>query len=149
MTAAREVEPTHCDSCKTPLTEGRHPDASDYAIEAAAKRLRVDIKELERRFWFGGHQPLAQKAKTKGMKLELADGLVVMTWTMCGRAMITIEDSDASVTAICSEDGRESTMGLQGIDATEEQARSLIERACVAWESGHRLKEDRKVGMGL
>lgn len=73
----------------------------------------------------------------------------VLVYAMAGRVVFTIEPADESrhISVICAEKGSESTMGIQGICATERQAIAMLAGACAAWGAGMRFERDDKVGM--
>lgn len=110
------------------------------------RKLRQHIKDFERDVWFGGLQSAVKACPVKGMRMDF-DGGRALNWTMCGRSMTTIEtpDEDAQVSVMCAEDGGESTTGLRGIRATEEQAIALLEAARKAFLGGARFAADSKV----
>ncbi len=119
-------------------------DATDYAVLAAFFPIPQEIKAFERDVWFGGLQEIATKAKTKGTSLK-KDDLQLLCFTMCGRAMITLDSPTASVTVITAEDSNESRMGFRSIDATADQAIELLRKARELWAQGLRTKEDSEV----
>lgn len=94
-------------------------------------------------------------AKTKGVSAHtnIFNNFCVLTYTMCGRTMITVEDDTAAITFMADETSKESHIGFHGIDATEEKAISLIQLAIELYhnEGGTRLsfEEDTKVSMGF
>lgn len=128
--------------------------------QALGKRANLDvladyetvaphIKRFERDVWFGGLQALARNAKTKGTSAE-ANGLKLLCFTMCGRAMMTIDEPDASVTTITEEDSSESRMGLRGIDATADRAVELLIKVRRLWKAGAlKVKDDRGVTLAI
>ena len=97
-------------------------------IEISNKRINKKIKEFEKEVWFNGLQATINSSKRKGVSAKpgVFDNFCILTYSMCGRTMITIEDDSSSITVITSEDGSESRMGLQGICATEGEAIALI-----------------------
>jgi hypothetical protein len=121
------------------------PTETDLAVLKAFEEVPRHIALFEGEVWFGGLQDSARKATVKGTSLE-KDGFKLLCYTMCGRAMITLEDAEASVTVITTEDGTyRGQMGLQGIDATGAQAVELLSKARNLWASGLRTTEDREV----
>lgn len=93
------------------------------------------IKTFEQDVWFKGLQDLVRPSKDRGFSAK--DGnLTVMTYSMAGRCMITIEDDKASVTMLCDESAKTSSMGDRGIRATESQAIGLLDRAVKGYQDG-------------
>lgn len=121
---------------------------ADADVLLAFGAIPPQIKLFEHEVWFGGLQDFAMSASVKGTSVR-GDGLAVLCWTMCGRAMITIEDAEASVTAIADETSNQPTMGWRGIDATVDQAVSLLMRARALWRTGARPTEDRGVTLAV
>lgn len=130
-------------------------------IHDAMVRVNYVTKLFEKNVWFascawsGSLQSVAVHSQTKGMssqkKFKTPFGEAkFLLYTMCGRAMITLETDDASVTLITDETSSESCMGVRGICATGEQACGIITAAIEAWrDSEIVMEEDRKVGMGF
>jgi hypothetical protein len=124
-------------------------------IQLAYTRIFDKIKEFEKEVWFKGLQDKVKTATVKGVSAhtKVFDNFCVLTYSMCARTMITIEDDKRSVTFITEEDSKESRMGFRGVDATEADAISLINLAIELYhnEGGTRLefKEDTKVSMGF
>jgi hypothetical protein len=123
-------------------------ERGDAEVLAAFAPIQAEIEVFEQEVWFGGLQDFARNIKTKGSKAE-QDGLTLMCYTMCGRAMITVEDATASVTMITIEDEKKPCMGWRGIQATGPQAVDLLKRAVQLWKAGMRAVSDRDVSMGL
>lgn len=151
-----DKEKTKAEYEKTGILTTRY--VTDMTLDAISKDKWKDppmpfydeIKYFEKHSWFNGIQSTVQKSSTKGMKAE-AKGLTMLTYTIAGRAMITLEEDNASITLITAEDEMESRMGLQGICATEKQAKNILLKANMLWrnreDNGFFLKEDRKVSM--
>jgi hypothetical protein len=129
-------------------------------IQIASLKIIDKIKDFEKKVWFDGLQKMAQSAKTKGIsaKTQVFDNFAILTYTMSGRTMITIQNNGNSITLITGEDSSECRMGLQGIDATFEKAYLLLDIAIQAFQKqllceGKKValdfQEDRKVSMGF
>lgn len=124
-------------------------------IQLSYSRIFNFIKEFESEVWFKGLQAQVKASQVKGVsaRTKVFDNFCVLTYSMCGRTMITIETDKESVTLITAEDSSESVMGFQGIDASEHEAVSLIQLAIELYhnEGGPRLefKDDDKVSMGF
>lgn len=118
----------------------------DQAIIVQYERLQPEVARFQKDVWFGGLADIARNAKTKGTSATVGD-FKLLCYTMCGRAMITLDDPKASLTLITAEDAApgESGMGVQGIDATGDQAMELLRRAMMIWADGVRVTEDREV----
>lgn len=127
------------------LEEGDQEVLDAYAL------LLPEVKRFQEAIWFGGMQDIARNAKVKGT--SVADGdFKILCYTMCGRAMVTLDSPTASLTLITQEDappvdkhGRQAGMGVQGIDATGPEAFALLERAQKLWATGARTTEDREI----
>jgi hypothetical protein len=145
---------------------GESLDSRWFEIHSAYNRVQAHVKEnFEPSVWFGhagqpftrtpdkegfGHtagrgkgramMPLVYKSNhshlTSGKIVEGALTYVVNTWCTAGRALIEVESAKARITLI-TEDGSELLrMGIQGIDATEDEAIELLGRAETAWLAG-------------
>lgn len=114
-------------------------------VVAVYETIKPEIKLFERDVWFNGLQSFAQKAKTKGTSAS-AEEVKLLCYTMCGRAMITLENKDSSITLITDEDSSENRMGMQGIYATGPNAIALLTRVRGLWDRGSlKMEEDREV----
>ena len=120
-------------------------------VQLATTRIQSKIKDFDAKVWFKGLQNQIHGTTCRGVSAKLGKkqkNFCVLTWTCAGRTMITIEDDDASVTAVADEDSKESRTGLHGIRATGEQALALIDRAISLFEDGTlKFKDDDKVSM--
>ena len=112
--------------------------------------LQDRIKEFEDCVWSDGLQELVESARERGMSSNTVFGVKVLTYVLAGRVMVTFDGGDHSVTALAAEGEHPARMGLQGIDATKEQAHALVERAINAWQAGElTVGPDPDVGMGF
>lgn len=121
-----------------------------YKVDAYLDYSKIckSIKEFESNVWFSGLKKIINKSKRKGVsaKNTPVKGFVVLTYSMCGRTMITIENEQASVTMMCAEDSETPSMGFRGIDATAEQAIFLIQLAIDLYKDGSLdFKDDDEV----
>lgn len=121
---------------------------------ASMRKIEERVKEFEQKVWFGGLQKQIRASTMKGVSAKVKLNkreFSVLTYSMCGRTMITFDLGDDSVTAITLEDESDrSRMGIQGIDATAERALNLIDTALSMWELGELVfKNDKKVNMGF
>jgi hypothetical protein len=130
------------------------PVARDALARAwtSTEAVQRAAKEFERLVWFGGLQPQVRAAEHRGFRagFEVAgEKYDVLSWSCAGRVVFTIEPADESrhISVICAEDEDRSTMGIQGIYATEQQAIAMLSGACAAWGRGMRFERDDKVGM--
>lgn len=119
---------------------------------AATEAIQRAAKEFERVVWFGGFAEQERAAKHRGWRaaFDLAgEQHKVLVWSCAGRVVFTIEPDDESrqTSVICAEDENRSTMGIQGVCATEQQAIAMLHGATVAWARGMRFERDDKVGM--
>lgn len=127
----------------------KEPKEGDDAILDAFKLIQDEIPAFEQEVWFSGLQAFARGASTKGTKSEQGD-FTLMCFTMCARAMITLEDKTGSVTLITAEDSSEPRMGFRGVQTTADHAVALIRRARQEWTKGNLpMAEDRKVTLGI
>jgi hypothetical protein len=128
------------------LYEARKTESkTDIAIMAAYAPIPSAIRPFLREVWFGGLQRFAQNASVKGTSFH-RDDFKLLCFTICGRAMITLENSSSSLTLICEEDREPpGSMSMQGISATGPQAVALLMRARELWAAGVRATEDREV----
>lgn len=126
-------------------------NAARLRVQLATTRIQNKIKEFDAKVWFKGLQKQIHDTKCRGVSAKLGKkhkNFCVLTWTGMGRTMITIEDDDASVTAVADEDSPESRTGLHGIHATGEQALALIDKAISLFEDGTlKFKDDEKVSL--
>ena len=115
-------------------TEDEKRDLSPYiAINKSAENIHKVVKDFERDVWFRGLQRTVRASTKKGMSATFGD-VTIMTYCMCGRARITIEDKVSSVTVQTDETSQGDCMGMHGIDATEEQAIGLLNLVIAAWQ---------------
>jgi len=138
-----------------------HPLKADYfkhlksiaEINEATEALQFKCKEFEKEVWFNGLQKEVHKCKFKGLSAT-NDEVKVLTYSMCGRCMITFNSSDDKdydhVTFLTAEDSTSSIMGLHGISCTYEKAIDLINKAIKNWkEKKLKFEADTKVNMGI
>lgn len=107
-------------------------------------------KKFESKVWFAGLQDQVLNTRERGVSArpDRKDKLVVLTYTIAGRTMITIEDKKSAVTFITSDTGNEHVMGCQGVDATTEEAVELVNRAITLYQEGKLVFQlDKKVGI--
>jgi hypothetical protein len=119
-------------------------------IDAEQKVITNTLRRFEEMVWFGGLQAKARASKTKGLS-AVANGLKLMVYTMCGRAMITLErDDGTSVTTITEKTSSDRRMGLHGVSGTEGHICPLIHDAIALWQAGSlQVQEDREVSLGF
>lgn len=118
-------------------------------IAISVSKIQKKIKNFEKEVWFKGLQNTVRASTMKGVS-AIINNFYVLTYTMCGRTMITIQDDTASVTLITDETSETSCAGLHGIDATEEKALSLIQMAIELFGDKHlTFKEDNVVSIGF
>lgn len=120
-------------------------------VQLASTQIQSKIKEFETRVWFSGVQAQVLATKCRGVCAKLGkkyNNFCVLTYSICGRTMITIEDDKASVTCVADETSKESRTGLHGINATGEEAIRLISQAIRLYEDKTlKFLDDDKVGM--
>jgi len=145
---------------------GETVDSRWFEINSASNRVQQHVKEnFEPSVWFGhagqpftrtpdkdgfGHtagmgkgramMPLVHKSKhshlTSGKIVEGELTYVVNTWCTAGRALIEVESDKARITLITEDGSMRLCMGIQGIDATVDEAIELLGRAESAWVAG-------------
>jgi len=110
-------------------------------VKAQADALLADVKHFESTVWFGGLQRTVRKSRYKGMSaaepVASPFGPVqVLSFTMAGRALVTLETGDHSVSLITAEDESTPRMGINGIGTTAAVACTLMRTVAAAWERG-------------
>lgn len=122
-------------------------------VSEASRRVHDYMKEVfEPLVWFGGVQKTVQRAKMAGLKAEADSPLgkiTLLTFSSAGRCLVQLDTKTTRVTVIADEDSPEPRSGIQGIDATEDDAKALLKTATEIWVAGgFELVEDKKVGLG-
>jgi hypothetical protein len=149
----RGVGDPHNEDQLLELLNRDYPDTTKakLRVQLTTARLQKRIKDFDSRVWFKGLQDQILNTQCRGVSAKLGkkhNNFCVLTWTCAGRTMITIEDDDASVTAVADETSKESRTGLHGIRATGEQALALYDKAISLYEDGTlKFKDDKKVSM--
>ncbi len=132
-------------------TDPTHIQTRNRAYEKPAGEvefLQKAVRTFDRAVWLPYmRQQVDDEKVCAGMSFE-RDGLVVRTFVTAGRAMVHIERGDSWVSTVTEEGGREPRMGLQGIDATAEEATRLLADATAAFLGGAVLTADKNVGIG-
>lgn len=122
----------------------------DYSMRVVFEktiRLGVLVKRFHARVWLArGLYKYLNESKWSGHSGK-AGSIKILTWCCAGRAVLTMEDEDCSLTLI-TEDKNTPTegMGIQGIDGTEDQVSALILRAIERWPEAP-LGRDDEVSM--
>lgn len=141
-------------------------DSRWFEIHSAYNRVQAHVKEnFEPSVWFGHAGAVFTKAPCKdgfGLTAGLGKGrammplvdksphshltsgkivegeltYVVNTWCCAGRAVIEVGSAKARVTLITEDGSMRLCMGIQGIDATVDEAIELLGRAESAWVAG-------------
>jgi hypothetical protein len=148
-----EVYDAHNEDQILDLLGRDYPDTTKamLRVQLTTARLQKKIKKFDSEVWFKGLQDQIHDTKCRGVSAKLGkkyDNFCVLTWTCAGRTMITIEDDNASVTAVADETSKESRTGLHGIRATGEQALALIDKAISLYKEGTlKFKDDEKISM--
>lgn len=122
--------------------EARQLLSAFSAIESA-------VDEFERHAWYRGLQKRVRDTRERGLRGE-ASGVTLLCWSCAGRCLLTIGAEDRSVTLITTDseapyarrpDGYEPAtgdkmgpMGVQSVDATADEAVSLIWQVMENWE---------------
>lgn len=120
------------------------------AVNASYETINALVKgSYEPLVWFGGLQKFVRSEPVKGHSVEM-HGIKLLSYCMAGRAMQTISiESGESITLITAEDEAEPRMGIQGIEATEQQAVDMLRRCIELWQSGvlKMLRRDGEVSV--
>lgn len=133
-------------------------DRESEMYKTTYPRLRAAAKKFEAEVWFKGLQEQVLAESYRGMSTEPdrydflmgRKPVTVLTYVMAGRCMIQIErEPTCRFTIIAADNSKESTMGVQGIDATLEQAEQLVEDAIAQWKEGRRLHSNPDVNIGF
>jgi len=104
-------------------------------VHESMERVQHAMKEWERKHWLtatGGNYQGYYRASTRMSHVGKTEKLDLLMWGTAGRVLVTLEGAkstnlaDACVTLIFDETATEARGGVQGIDATEEQALQLL-----------------------
>lgn len=107
--------------------------------------ISTEIKRFESMVWFNGLQKIIRNSSNRKISAKCKD-LKCLTFSMCARTMITLENEENSVTMMCTEDSEESTMHFRSIDATEDQAIDLIDTCIKLFVEGKlEFEEDNDI----
>ena len=112
-------------------------------------RIKEAAAAFGRDVWFaGGLQKFFRESKYAAFSMsDPASSFRVLMLASAGRALFTFSGtSEQSVTLITDETSATARMGVQGIDATESEALTLIAQGKTLWESGQLPVVDREVG---
>jgi len=117
-------------------------------VRASYERIKMRVKYLERSWWLGAVQQMIDASSQRGWRADHAL-LTMLVWSCAGRTMVTLERHDGDhITLIAATSETGSTMGVQGIQATETTALAILDDAIRAHEAGAlTLVPDDKVGM--
>ena len=110
--------------------------------------LHMVAKAFEREVWFKGLQPLVQKAKTHGQRVD-TDKLKWLVFASAARCLNTLEDpkDGHSITLITSEDGDERVLGVRGVDGKLDDVLLLVQFALEVWRTTPSVIDDEQVRM--
>lgn len=121
-------------------------------IALSGHRINKLIKEFESEVWFKGVQDMVLGTRERGVSAHLKthDNFRVLTYTMAGRTMITIEDDHNQVTCVADETSKESRTGFQSANGTESQCLALLRLAVDLYKNKTLVFDiDKKVSMGF
>lgn len=100
------------------------------------KAIGEQVTVLDKEMWLGQLQPIVRACDMKGMSATCGD-TKYLTWSMCGRMMMTIQEPDGvHVTVMTAEDEDTPHMGLRGINATKDQALAILKTTVERWKAG-------------
>lgn len=106
------------------------------------------IKRWERIVYLGGFQEMNNAVRFRGFSMK-TDGAEMLTYTMAGRVMVTINASDASaITFICDEDTGYPRAGLHTISGDIDAITFAVGSVCDAWKRGDRPTKNKSVSLG-
>ncbi len=110
--------------------------------------LKEQVAEFDRDVWFGGLQVIVRASSSSALSGRAPLGPVLLL-TTAGRAICTmIGPSGESVTVITDQSSPSPRMGVQGIDATADEARLLISGAVASFRDGTLIfSPDPEVGL--
>ena len=132
---------------------GHGCDPTWLAIDAARKTVQTRIRAFDADVWLEGLGRIVDAERSRGMKSaefpSPSGPARLMTFTSAGRVMLTIDAELASVSMLTAEGEWTPRMGMQGIDATADEAIALIDAATEAWRAGTlAMAADNAVGIG-
>lgn len=119
-------------------------------IHDAVKEIQIKSREFELKQWLGKIQNLYRKSKFRGHR-GIGDGWIALLWGSAGRVLFTMQDDEdnskfdgANLTLIFDETSNVARGGIQGINATKEQAIALLAQAI---NNLPKIKPNKKVGI--
>lgn len=124
------------------------------SIKKSLERIELEISNFELNFFLAGFQKMNSKTKHRGF-VGSYNEITLMTYTTAGRVMITIKDDNSNITLIGQENDDVELrtfpkIGLQGINATEENAITLLQLAQKYYTAGNlKLKKNNNVNIGF
>jgi hypothetical protein len=138
--------PTTSEPKRWTTTEFLDGILGDGSAREFYERLKVAVKTFEREVWFAGLQACVEVESKAGMADTktvwdhlLGEDLVEMlTFVTAARVMITLQRRGVFLSVVVAEHGTESTMGIQGLHATEAEAMELLQIAQAQWKAGRR-----------
>jgi len=106
--------------------DGKAKYAADFReIASATDEIQEAVQTLGIFVWGDWLQDYYSASEHRGHKARIGD-VEVLVWGCAGRVMMTINRGEASVTAIFNETSETPRGGLHGLDATKEQALSML-----------------------
>lgn len=116
-------------------------------------RFREQVKRLEAFMLLsaGGIQEQNRHQNERGLRqaqqpdVSKEAWIDIMTYTLAGRVMVTLERKGVMLTVVFDETAQESTAGLQGVRGTEEDIAQLVGDALAQWREHPVLEVDRHV----
>jgi hypothetical protein len=116
-------------------------------FEQVSAKLSALAHRFENEVYLRGLKKLVQKSKKRGMSGTF-DGVLLMSWVMAGRIMVTLEAPSLryprvknSFTVIGCDPPGEARFGWQSVHATLDQATELMNRVIACWAT---LSDERK-----
>lgn len=117
---------------------------------AMSEEIGGIIKRWERIVYIqGGFQKTNEAARFRGFSMKVG-AVKMLTYTMAGRVMVTINADDADesqLTFVCDESAPYPRAGLQSIYGDIDAITAAVGAICDAWKRGERPAEDKGVGI--
>ena len=147
--------PTTSEPKRWTTTEFLDGILGDGSAREFYERLKIAVKAFEREVWLDGLQACVDAESKRGMSscrtiwehLLGEEPVEMLTYTIAARVMITLQRRGVFLSVVVAEHGTESTMGIQGLHATEAEAIELLQVAQAQWKAGRRPTGSSSVRM--
>lgn len=115
--------------------------------------FETEVRRFSREVWFNGLQKIIKASRHHGITAH-HEGFSFLTYSICGRTMITLQEGDIddesynSITLVADETSEEDRTGSNSFSCSINKAFELIDKACKLYLNGDlKFEEDEKVGM--